>query len=86
MHSLDGSGIRLFEVACLDLQAWAAVMSWYVAKRRHFEEEIRKYSDPPSDALLPELPPHARSEVQFCINLQKPTSAACRQSCLVVAG
>lgn len=39
---------------------WTSTMRWYLDKRRHFESEIKKYSDPPSDALLPDLPPHAR--------------------------
>ncbi len=47
------------------LQAWTSIMGYYVDKRRHFESEIKKYSDPPSDALLPELPPHARCAAQL---------------------
>ncbi len=35
-------------------------MAWYVEKRRHLESEVRKYSEPPSDALLPDLPPQAK--------------------------
>ena len=40
--------------------AWVSVMEWYVDKRRHAESEFKKYADPPSDRLLPDLPPHAR--------------------------
>ena len=36
-------------------------MAWYLEKRRYAESEIRKYSEPPSEALLPDLPPQARS-------------------------
>ena len=35
-------------------------MAWYLEKRRHVESEVKKYSEPPSDALLPDLPPQAR--------------------------
>lgn len=35
-------------------------MEWYVEKRREVERELKKYADPPSDKLLPDLPPHAR--------------------------
>ncbi|KAL6766283.1 TIM50 [Auxenochlorella protothecoides x Auxenochlorella symbiontica] len=40
--------------------AWAAVMGWYVERRRALEGEVKKYADPPSDKLLPDLPPAAR--------------------------
>jgi import inner membrane translocase subunit TIM50 len=39
---------------------WAAALSWYVERRRALEAEMQKYADPPSDRLLPDLPPHAR--------------------------
>ncbi|CAL8462668.1 g2201 [Coccomyxa elongata] len=39
---------------------WVPVMSWYVEHRRTLEEQVKKYSDPPSEHLLPDLPPHAR--------------------------
>lgn len=29
-------------------------------KRQLLEGELKKYADPPSDRLLPDLPPHAR--------------------------
>jgi import inner membrane translocase subunit TIM50 len=35
-------------------------MRWYVGQRRRLEGEMRKYADPPSDRLLPDLPPNAR--------------------------
>ena len=35
-------------------------MSWYVDQRRSTESELKKYAAPPSDRLLPDLPPHAR--------------------------
>lgn len=35
-------------------------MSWYLEKRKNIVEEMKKYADPPSDKLLPDLPPHAR--------------------------
>jgi import inner membrane translocase subunit TIM50 len=42
------------------MQAWVSVMRWYADKRRHAESELQKYADPPSDRLLPDLPPNAR--------------------------
>lgn len=42
------------------IQAWANVMSAYVEKRSQLEAEVKKYSDPPSDHLLPDLPPQVR--------------------------
>ncbi|KAK9832921.1 hypothetical protein WJX74_001815 [Apatococcus lobatus] len=41
-------------------QAWVYAMEWYAEQRQRLEDEIQKYSDPPSEQLLPELPPHAR--------------------------
>jgi hypothetical protein len=35
-------------------------MSWYLEQRHALEEQVRKYSDPPSEHLLPDLPLHAR--------------------------
>ena len=42
------------------LQAWVYAMEWYAEQRQRIEDEIQKYSDPPSEHMLPELPPHAR--------------------------
>lgn len=39
---------------------WVPVMKWYAQQRRHLEGEMKKYADPPSDRLLPDLPPSAR--------------------------
>jgi hypothetical protein len=41
-------------------QQWVSLMSWYLEKRKNILEEMKKYADPPSDKLLPDLPPHAR--------------------------
>ncbi len=41
-------------------QLWIPLMSWYVENRRSLEEQVKKYSDPPSEHLLPDLPAHAR--------------------------
>ena len=41
-------------------QVWVPVMSWYLEQRRQLEQQVKKYSDPPSEHLLPDLPPHAR--------------------------
>jgi mitochondrial import inner membrane translocase subunit TIM50 len=35
-------------------------MQWYIQQRRYVEREVKKYADPPSDHLLPDLPPQAR--------------------------
>lgn len=39
---------------------WVASLGWYIEKRKLIEAEMKKYADPPSDRLLPDLPPHAR--------------------------
>ena len=45
----------------LDLaQAWATLLSAYAEQRAQIEAEVKKYSDPPSDHLLPDLPPQVR--------------------------
>ncbi len=44
----------------LAMQAWVYAMDWYAEQRQRLEDEVQKYSDPPSEHLLPELPPHAR--------------------------
>jgi len=36
-----------------------AVMKYYVEYRVYIENEMKKYADPPSDNLLPDLPPQA---------------------------
>ncbi len=41
-------------------QVWVPVMSWYVDNRKQLADTIKKYSDPPSEHLLPDLPLHAR--------------------------
>lgn len=35
-------------------------MKWYAGQRQQLEGEMKKYADPPSDRLLPDLPPNAR--------------------------
>jgi len=42
------------------VQVWCTVLSWYVEQRRYIENEVRKYSDPSSDRLLPDMPAHMR--------------------------
>ncbi|EFN54279.1 hypothetical protein CHLNCDRAFT_31856, partial [Chlorella variabilis] len=39
---------------------WVPVMKWYAGQRQQLEGEMKKYADPPSDRLLPDLPPNAR--------------------------
>ncbi|KAK9809329.1 hypothetical protein WJX73_005759 [Symbiochloris irregularis] len=41
-------------------QLWADLLAAYAAQRAQFESEVKKYSDPPSDHLLPDLPPQVR--------------------------
>lgn len=36
--------------------AWIPVMEWYLEQRIYLQSEIKKYQDPPSEALLPPLP------------------------------
>ncbi|KAL3139567.1 hypothetical protein ABBQ38_003887 [Trebouxia sp. C0009 RCD-2024] len=38
---------------------WVPIMEWYLENRMHLESEVKKYQDPPSEALLPPLPPQA---------------------------
>lgn len=47
---------------------WVPVMEWYVDQRHKLESEVKKYSDPPSDRLLPDLPPQARY-LPLCMRL-----------------
>ena len=35
-------------------------MEWYLSHRRTLEAEVKKYSDPASEALLPPHPAHMR--------------------------
>ena len=48
------------ENAFVGSSLWVPVMTWYVSQRRRAEGELSKYAAPPSDQLLPDLPPHAR--------------------------
>ncbi|KAG7670085.1 hypothetical protein Ndes2526B_g06470 [Nannochloris sp. 'desiccata'] len=48
---------------------WAQALSYYVDKRKYFEGEMKKYADPPSDRLLPDLPPHARHVKTLVLDL-----------------
>ena len=43
------------------LQAWTGMMSWYVAQRDKLDGQVRMYSNPTSDALLPDQDPRYRS-------------------------
>lgn len=42
------------------MQIFFSLFQWYVNKRSYFESEMKKYADPPSNSLLPDLPPHAK--------------------------
>ena len=44
----------------LTVQVWVPLMSQYVDYRKQLAETVKKYSDPPSEHLLPDLPLHAR--------------------------
>ncbi len=46
--------------ALVPTQLWATMMAWYVEQRRWANGEVKKYADPPSDALLPDHPPNLR--------------------------
>lgn len=50
-------------------QAWVSVMSWYVEKRRQAENEVARYAEPPSDALLPDHPPNMRHVKTLVLDL-----------------
>ena len=47
-----------FNTDCL--QGWSSVMEWYLGHRRTLEAEVKKYSDPTSEALLPPQFPNMR--------------------------
>ena len=42
------------------LQVWGSVMSWYVQQRERLDGQIQMYSNPTSDALLPDQDPRFR--------------------------
>ena len=44
-------------------------MGWYCEKRGSAESEVQRYADPPSDKLLPDLPPHARHVKTLVLDL-----------------
>lgn len=48
---------------------WTQVLGYYVEKRKYLEGEMKKYADPPSDRLLPDLPPHARHVKTLVLDL-----------------
>lgn len=55
---------KLSTSACIikiaDLQIWVEVMGWYAGQRSRMASEVKKYSDPTSDRLLPDLHPQMR--------------------------
>ena len=53
----------------LGSEIWAQVLGYYVEKRKYLEGEMKKYADPPSDRLLPDLPPHARHVKTLVLDL-----------------
>jgi hypothetical protein len=57
-YTAQNLGLTLVLAFCVQL--WIPLMSWYAENRRSIEEQVKKYSDPPSEHLLPDLPPHAR--------------------------
>lgn len=44
-------------------------MEWYVEKRKYMESEWKKYADPPSDKLLPDLPPQVQHVKTLVLDL-----------------
>ena len=67
------SYVRQYKLYGSGMQTWADVLSAYAAKRSHLEAEVKKYSDPPSDHLLPDLPPQVRYAT--CLNCLPTTTA-----------
>ena len=49
--------------------AWASLIGWYLEQRTKLESEVKKYAEPPSDRLLPDLPPHARHVKTLVLDL-----------------
>ncbi|KAK2080395.1 hypothetical protein QBZ16_000248 [Prototheca wickerhamii] len=48
---------------------WVPAMEWFVEQRRSVEGEMKKYADPPSEKLLPDLPPQARHVKTLVLDL-----------------
>lgn len=48
---------------------WASLIGWYLEQREKLESEVKKYAEPPSDRLLPDLPPHARHVKTLVLDL-----------------
>lgn len=39
---------------------WVKAMNWYLEQRRYLEDRVKEFAEPPSDKLLPDLPPQLR--------------------------
>lgn len=61
----------------IGVQVWVPVMSWYLEQRRALEQQVKKYSDPPSEHLLPDLPPHARCCMPCVLRCHRGLSQFC---------
>jgi mitochondrial import inner membrane translocase subunit TIM50 len=48
---------------------WATLIGYYLEQRQKLEQEVKKYAEPPSDRLLPDLPPHARGVKTLVLDL-----------------
>mmetsp|Transcript_23135 Transcript_23135/g.64273 ORF Transcript_23135/g.64273 Transcript_23135/m.64273 type:complete len:357 (-) Transcript_23135:538-1608(-) len=62
MYTADEMDQRLDELSSSDqpvTQAWCAMMDQYMKLRRKSEGWVKEYSDPPTDKLLPDIPPNA---------------------------
>lgn len=35
-------------------------MRWYLDQRRYYEDKVKEFAEPPSDKLLPDLPPQLK--------------------------
>lgn len=49
--------------------AWSGVMSWYVAQREKLDGQVKMYSNPTSDALLPDQDPRFRHVPTLVLDL-----------------
>lgn len=39
---------------------WVQAMHWYLQQRRYVEERVKEFAEPPSDKLLPDMPPQLK--------------------------
>ncbi len=41
-------------------QVWTSLVQWYIDQRSYYEDKVKEFAEPPSDKLLPDLPPQLK--------------------------